>query len=425
MRLYGEISKVEPKDDGTIMVYGYASSEVQDTQGEVVTADAMKAALPEYMVFANVREMHQPSAVGTAKEASVQDDGRTWFGAHVVDPVAVKKVQTGVYKGFSIGGKVKDRDQKNASIITALRLNEVSLVDRPANPEAVFTCWKMDEDADEKAQAVEALAKLLNEGKADPVALLKLAQGEPSKPEEKPEPPADEAKKGMYELREFASCISSIAYLVAAAQQEADWEKDSSPLPGKLRDWLTAGVGIYKEMTEEETSELMAGLAASVKATAERTGDVAKAGARFSKATKSALGGIHKMIRECDKALADMGYEAADDDDASMSEKPGDVKKDTGTAPEPAADDALKAEVGNMGELLKSLTEKVKALEGQPAPAKGALKVVEKAAEVTLNNGADRTILAESDFVKGSDGKPDVTATAIKLVHRMGGQRIG
>jgi hypothetical protein len=40
----------------------------------------------------------------TAIEAEAQDDGRTWFGAHIVDSEAVKKVKAKIYNGFSIGG---------------------------------------------------------------------------------------------------------------------------------------------------------------------------------------------------------------------------------------------------------------------------------------------------------------------------------
>ncbi|MBV9814089.1 MAG: hypothetical protein JO326_15175 [Acetobacteraceae bacterium] len=53
-------------------------------------------------------------------------------------------MQQGVYKGFSIGGRVRERDSADRRVITGLALNEISLVDRPANPEAVFDCWKAD-----------------------------------------------------------------------------------------------------------------------------------------------------------------------------------------------------------------------------------------------------------------------------------------
>ena len=142
MRLYGAIQKVEPHDDGTVRVYGIATSEAVDEQGEVVRADAMRAAIPEYMRFPALREMHQLSAAGTTLEAEVGDDGVTRIVAHVVDPVAVAKVINQVYRGFSIGGRITQREAVDPKTITGLVLTEISLVDRPANPEAVFDCWK-------------------------------------------------------------------------------------------------------------------------------------------------------------------------------------------------------------------------------------------------------------------------------------------
>jgi hypothetical protein len=142
MRLYGAIEKVEPQDDGTVRVHGIATSETVDDQDEIVRADAIRAALPDYMRFPALREMHQLSAAGTTLEAEVGDDGMTRIVAHVVDPVAVAKVKNKVYRGFSIGGRVTQRDADNPKAITGLVLSEISLVDRPANPAAVFDCWK-------------------------------------------------------------------------------------------------------------------------------------------------------------------------------------------------------------------------------------------------------------------------------------------
>ena len=86
MRLYGAIQKVEPQDDGTVRVYGIATSEALDEQGEIVRADAIRAAIPDYMRFPALREMHQLSAAGTTLEAEVCEDGTTRIVAHVVDP---------------------------------------------------------------------------------------------------------------------------------------------------------------------------------------------------------------------------------------------------------------------------------------------------------------------------------------------------
>jgi hypothetical protein len=149
VRLYGALSKVEEQADGAIVVVGTASSGARDEQGEVITPDAMKAALPDYLKWGAIREMHQPHAAGTALGAEVQDDGRTLIEAHIVDPEAVRKVKARVYKGFSVGGKVLARDPQDRSVITKIRLSEISLVDRPCNPEAAIDLWKAEQGGDE------------------------------------------------------------------------------------------------------------------------------------------------------------------------------------------------------------------------------------------------------------------------------------
>ncbi|MGH7193569.1 MAG: HK97 family phage prohead protease, partial [Candidatus Saccharimonadales bacterium] len=147
IKFYGDIAKIEDQPDGTLKVYGYASTEAVDADGEIVRSSAIKGALDDYMKFGAVREMHQAKAAGTAIEARVEPDGKTFFGAHVVDSEAVKKVKHKVYKGFSIGGNIIERDPVNKNEITQLKLVEISLVDRPANPEAVFCMYKAEDSA--------------------------------------------------------------------------------------------------------------------------------------------------------------------------------------------------------------------------------------------------------------------------------------
>jgi phage head maturation protease len=146
LQLYLPIAKL---DRDQREVYGYASTEATDSQGEIVTKEALEAALPAYMRFANIREMHLPSAVGIAQEAVVDDKG-LWLRACIVDDEAWRKVREGVYKGFSIGGAVTARAAEAPHIVTGLDLTEISLVDRPANPDAVFAVWKR---ADPRAKA--------------------------------------------------------------------------------------------------------------------------------------------------------------------------------------------------------------------------------------------------------------------------------
>ena len=162
MQLYGEIIKVEAQDDGAIKVVGVASTGAVDDADERVLPQAMKAALPAYMRFGALQEMHGLSAAGATLSAQVDDDGATRIEALVVDPVAVRKVQMGVYKGFSIGGKVLARDPSDRKIITKLKLNEISLVDRPCNPEAVIDMWKAGVGQAEPAPTnVEVIARAI------------------------------------------------------------------------------------------------------------------------------------------------------------------------------------------------------------------------------------------------------------------------
>jgi HK97 family phage prohead protease len=142
---FAPLRKVEDADDGSIMVTGVASTETRDSSGELILASAIKKALPAYRKYPAIREMHRStSAAGRAVEIDVDDDGVTYLTAHIVDPDAVKKVKSKVYGGFSVGGKVLKRDKKDPTIITEILLAEVSLVDRPAHPEAAITMWKVD-----------------------------------------------------------------------------------------------------------------------------------------------------------------------------------------------------------------------------------------------------------------------------------------
>jgi hypothetical protein len=131
MRFYAPIAKVDAQER---MVWGYASTEAEDDQGEIITRDALAAALGDYLKFANIREMHQMSAVGVAEEAGVDDRG-LYVGARIVDPRAWDKVTSGVYKGFSVGGKVKARDPRDRSVITAsFKCPSIVRPCRPAAP---------------------------------------------------------------------------------------------------------------------------------------------------------------------------------------------------------------------------------------------------------------------------------------------------
>ena len=154
------IAKVD-KDNRTVS--GYASTPTKDADGEIVTLDAVRNALPDYMAWGNIREMHKLSAVGVAEEANVDTKG-LFLTAKIIDDSAWKKCLEGVYKGFSIGGRKID---KQGNKITEIEMTEISVVDRPANPDAKFSLAKSAKAIGEAAgYLVKAKPKLSPEQKA-------------------------------------------------------------------------------------------------------------------------------------------------------------------------------------------------------------------------------------------------------------------
>jgi hypothetical protein len=131
-------------DDEKRMVLGIATNETPDVDEEVVDWGATKKAAADYSQWRNIREMHDSKAVGTADTITLDDVKKEMvIGAHIVDDAAWAKVKAGVYKGFSIGGKKKAVEVfkdagRTLTRITDYILTEISLVDRPANPSAVF-----------------------------------------------------------------------------------------------------------------------------------------------------------------------------------------------------------------------------------------------------------------------------------------------
>ncbi|WP_337881814.1 HK97 family phage prohead protease [Chromobacterium haemolyticum] len=388
--LYGAISKVEELDDGTLKVWGIASTESEDSDGEIITAAAMKAALPDYMKFGAVREMHQAKAAGTALEVEVGDDGVTKICAHIVDSEAIKKVQKEVYKGFSIGGRVTHRDELKKTTITGLRLAEISLVDRPANPDAVITCFKAD-----GIELDEPLAK------------------------------------GLYSVSRFADLLDGLGYLVSGAEYEKQFEQDDSPIPLQMREWLAQGAELLKAMAAEEVDELLASLQSAVKAA--KTDDLAKAegeandlhkaGRRNSNTDQATLNQIMKLLKE-------LGAEDTDDDEAdkvAKAEQFGELTKKAndhdallkacGAAG--CAEGEIAADfVAKLGTERDTLAKRVKELEATPEPAKAALKALTKGDD--LGGGTDDTPAPQ---VQNGDGSTNEVASLIKMVHS--GRRIG
>lgn len=372
-KLYAEIAKMEAQDDGTVKVWGYASSEAVDSDGEVIAAEAMKAAIPDYMKFGAVREMHGSNAAGTAIEINVEDDGRTFFGAHIVDPVAVTKVKTGVYKGFSIGGSVTARDELNKSQITGLKLTEISLVDRPANPDAVFTCFKADKPKDDEETADKDDESA---DKADETPDDDAEKADGDKKDDKEDDKKDEAEKSAsVELSE--SEIAILKAVLAKAEKSKDEPVAKSMWQVKsLADVLASLKWLIEDAIYDDVD---AAVIAQIKESAGSLAESLKA----------------LTVSEADKLVDGLAAKADKSDDLAKAESADELAK---------AQDALK----KSNDALAKAQAEIESLKKQAAPPKGSTKAIGKAED----NGED-PLKGFQPIVK-NDGSLDDVATLVK-----------
>ena len=148
----GLFAQITRTDDEQRLVYGIVTDEtpVREWPGvdvDVITSHAAtKRAVERWLKWGNIREMHQPSAVGVARSVEFNDTTReTFVTAHIVDDQAWEKVKAGVYRGFSISGPVKtwQHDKKlKRIVVTDYDLDEISLCDRPKNPGTIIKLWQ-------------------------------------------------------------------------------------------------------------------------------------------------------------------------------------------------------------------------------------------------------------------------------------------
>ena len=158
LRLSMPLTKV---DKERRIVSGFASLDNIDKQDDIVTAEASMEAFAKFR--GNIREMHQPLAVG--KMVSFKEDkyfdpeSKKFYSGVFVSAYVSKgaqdtweKVLDGTLTGFSIGGRMNKWDDaydekadKAIRVIKEYDLVELSLVDSPANQFAnIMSVEKVD-----------------------------------------------------------------------------------------------------------------------------------------------------------------------------------------------------------------------------------------------------------------------------------------
>lgn len=228
----------------------------------------------------------------------------------------------------------------------------------------VATAIREIKKADEAAPAPAAVVAPAQDAAAvvDPKAVAEVGKTDT----------AGALKKGLWGVQDLAGVLMALAGCAMSAQSEADWEGDKSMVPAQLKAAAVAVGQALKDMTAEEVDELiegMGGIIQPVLMMADKIGamskaDLAKAGARHSKADLARVQKIHD-------AASELGAKCDKDDDG------GDVENAMPGGRLKKALDAL-SKVDELTKMVTDLTDRLKKVEDMPMPAKGALRVVGK-----------------------------------------------
>lgn len=155
MNLFIPITKIDVEKR---LVYGIAADETPDKADEIFDYSTSKPYFEEWSgdiskatdgkSLGNIRAMHTGIAAGKVTQIVMDDEAKSIpICAKVVDDNEWKKVEEGVYTGFSIGGSYVKR-WKDPSDTTKTRYTakpaEISLVDLSCNPSATFEVIKAD-----------------------------------------------------------------------------------------------------------------------------------------------------------------------------------------------------------------------------------------------------------------------------------------
>lgn len=143
------------QDEDLRIVAGWASVEIVDKQGDIVPVEVLERAMYDYMARGgDVFYGHHTLKVGKVVRWEVKNmsDGKkgVWIEVQLDRGEVADKVwqaiKDGRLVGFSIGGvgteekskvKADDGTEHEVDIITSIELHDISIVESPANPEAV------------------------------------------------------------------------------------------------------------------------------------------------------------------------------------------------------------------------------------------------------------------------------------------------
>jgi hypothetical protein len=352
-----------------LLVHGLVTAEKPDLEKEVCDYDGSK---PYYKALAGryskatgaiegmetslfpLREMHDKIAAGCGKSIEFDDDAKTiHVTALVVDKSSADKVRKGVLIGFSQGGDYIGTPVKDPVFKGCIRYiadpREISLVDAPCLPQALLDQMTEKTFQFENAEGSMELRKF-HVPEVKKLNLEKLAKAAKA-----------QLKKGMYSVQELARLVDSLKWIQSDALYEADYEGDASAMPEALGSLLRDAIACFMQMAEEETQELLAGIASlggksmtpeEIKALEAK---LQKSADRLAKA-KASMKALHDhMSKGMEMCKALMGDDSDEDDKKKVDEPPVQKSADQIAAEAAAAAELAKAAKPRSEEELQTL----------------------------------------------------------------------
>jgi transposase-like protein len=334
------------------LVTGVATAETPDRSGEIFDYSSSKPYFEKWSAEAAaasggkslgaVRAMHTPIAAGKLTDIAFDDNAkRITVVAKIVDDDEWRKVQEGVYTGFSQGGRYVKRWADPDSGLTRYTADphEISLVDLPCVPDATFDVVK-DGMVEKRSFASHAEA------------------GDPADPD------VDAGDEDLdADKREFS-----------AAQREKDAEEGVAMPDGSypIRSTKDVANAVRDCCRSGEKADVKAHIIARAKAIG---ADDALPDAWTETADKAAS--VSNSAQAPDALAKALTYAASKLDRATTENA------------------RLRKALDDLTPALTDMKKRIAALEAQPLPAKAALRSIAKSADA-----ADEALVSADDAVR-------------------------
>ena len=228
------------KSGNDLVVAGYASVELVDKQGDLITRSALKDAFDGFMKgekYRNVQLAHSNIQVGEVIDSYIDSNGRMWksetddTGLFVVVKLrndiekareVAAEIRKGNLRGFSIGGQAfkrvrkSDMEKGDYQEISKMELHEVTICEKGINPEAQFRILKEDTNmTDENNDLTEIMSRLesrldaMEKGELPP-QLREHMEGKKGRDEEKD---SDEKEDDKMKMKDDEKDDDKMAYM--------------------------------------------------------------------------------------------------------------------------------------------------------------------------------------------------------------------